>query len=343
MNRRFVAALAGLCGVVIGAASASAQQYPTSQYPGYPAANVSDNGQAGYGGGYSAAPDAAGEPVRRRYENNQANAQPYPPTSQGRGDAYSPPPRPDMAMTNASAGYPQDRGYPQGSAYPQGNGYPQGGVAPAREAAIQPGPQPMESRDPLPRPPETVGSIPSQSAGSPASDAAAGASDDQSGAEKQLPAKFQRTLVDFQTHEPVGTIIIDTGHTYLYLVMPRGKALRYGIGVGREGFTWAGEQRISRMAEWPDWHPPAEMIDRQPYLPRFMAGGPANPLGARAMYLGNTLYRIHGTNEPSTIGTYVSSGCVRLINADVEDLFQRVRVGTRVIVLSKNASLASVH
>jgi lipoprotein-anchoring transpeptidase ErfK/SrfK len=140
-------------------------------------------------------------------------------------------------------------------------------------------------------------------------------------------------LVDFGTKEPAGTIIIDTSNTYLYLVLGGGKALRYGIGVGREGFTWAGTERVSRMSEWPDWHPPAEMIDRQPYLPRFMAGGPGNPLGARALYLGKTLYRIHGTNQPSTIGTFVSSGCIRLLNEDIEDLFSRVQVGTRVVVL----------
>ena len=109
--------------------------------------------------------------------------------------------------------------------------------------------------------------------------------------------------------------------------------MRYGIGVGREGFTWAGTERISRMKEWPDWFPPAEMIERQPYLPRMMAGGPGNPLGARALYLGHTLYRIHGTNQPSTIGQYVSSGCIRLLNEDIEDLFSRVQVGTRVVVL----------
>jgi lipoprotein-anchoring transpeptidase ErfK/SrfK len=116
-------------------------------------------------------------------------------------------------------------------------------------------------------------------------------------------------------------------------VLGNNKAMRYGIGVGREGFTWTGTERISRMKEWPDWFPPKEMIDRQPYLPRFMAGGDTNPLGARAMYLGNTLYRIHGTNQPSTIGTFVSSGCIRLTNEDVADLYSRVSVGTRVVVL----------
>ena len=111
-------------------------------------------------------------------------------------------------------------------------------------------------------------------------------------------------------------------------MLGHGKAMRYGIGVGREGFTWTGTERVSRMKEWPDWFPPAEMIERQPYLPRMMAGGPGNPLGARALYLGNTLYRIHGTNQPSTIGQIVSSGCIRLLNEDIEDLFSRVQVGT---------------
>ena len=148
-----------------------------------------------------------------------------------------------------------------------------------------------------------------------------------------LPPQFQRQLVDYPTTEPAGTIVIDTPHTFLYLMLGNGKALRYGIGVGREGFTWSGTERISRMTEWPDWHPPKEMIERQPYLPRFMAGGETNPLGARALYLGNTLYRIHGTNQPSTIGHFVSSGCIRLTNEDVADLYSRVNLGTRVVVL----------
>jgi lipoprotein-anchoring transpeptidase ErfK/SrfK len=151
--------------------------------------------------------------------------------------------------------------------------------------------------------------------------------------DKELSPQLRRQLVEYRTREPAGTIIIDTPNTYLYLVLGNGQAMRYGIGVGREGFTWSGTQRIARMSEWPDWHPPAEMIERQPYLPRFMAGGPGNPLGARALYLGNTLYRIHGTNQPSTIGTFVSSGCIRLLNADIEDLYGRITVGTRVVVL----------
>jgi len=157
----------------------------------------------------------------------------------------------------------------------------------------------------------------------------------------ELPPRFHRTLVDYPTLEPAGTIIIDTPNTYLYLAIGHGKAIRYGIGVGREGFTWSGTERISRMKEWPDWLPPKQMIQRQPYLPRFMAGGETNPLGARAMYLGNTEYRIHGTNQPSTIGTFVSSGCIRLTNEDVEDLYSRVTVGTRAIVLPAANTAAS--
>ena len=150
---------------------------------------------------------------------------------------------------------------------------------------------------------------------------------------KELPPQFKRQVVPYATKEPAGTLIIDTNATYLYYVQGDGNAIRYGIGVGREGFTWAGAEKVSRMAEWPDWHPPAEMIERQPYLPRFMAGGDGNPLGARALYLGKTIYRIHGTNQPSTIGKFVSSGCIRMLNDDVEDLYTRVKVGTRVVVL----------
>jgi lipoprotein-anchoring transpeptidase ErfK/SrfK len=152
-----------------------------------------------------------------------------------------------------------------------------------------------------------------------------------------VPERLRRAIVSFDTREAPGTIIIDTGNTALYYVLGQGRAIRYGVGVGREGFTWSGVQTISRKAEWPDWHPPAEMIARQPYLPRFVAGGPGNPLGARAMYLGSSVYRIHGTNDPSTIGKFVSSGCIRLTNEDVTDLFSRVDVGTKVVVLPKNS------
>ncbi len=149
----------------------------------------------------------------------------------------------------------------------------------------------------------------------------------------ELAPNLRRQEVAFATKEPAGTLIVDTPNTYLYYVLGGGRAIRYGVRVGRDGFTWTGVQKITRKAEWPDWHPPPEMIDRQPYLPRFMAGGPGNPLGARAMYLGNTVYRIHGTNQPSTIGKFVSSGCIGMLNEDVSDLFDRVKVGTRVVVL----------
>jgi len=152
-----------------------------------------------------------------------------------------------------------------------------------------------------------------------------------------LPDRLRKQIVSFDRNEPAGTIVIDTGNTYLYYVLGNGRAIRYGVGVGRQGFTWAGVQSVSRKAEWPDWHPPAEMIARQPYLPRFVAGGPGNPLGARAMYLGSSEYRIHGTNDPTTIGKFVSSGCIRMTNEDVTDLFSRVNVGAKVVVLPKNA------
>ena len=149
----------------------------------------------------------------------------------------------------------------------------------------------------------------------------------------ELPARLRRQVVSYSTREAPGTVIIDTPNTYLYLVLGNGQAMRYGIGIGRDGFTWSGTQTITRKSEWPAWTPPPEMIARQPYLPRHMAGGPGNPLGARAMYLGGTIYRIHGTNAPETIGTRVSSGCLRLTNEDVSDLYSRVSVGTKVIVL----------
>jgi lipoprotein-anchoring transpeptidase ErfK/SrfK len=153
----------------------------------------------------------------------------------------------------------------------------------------------------------------------------------------QLAPNLRRQEVAFVTKEPAGTIVVDTPNTYLYYVLGGGRAIRYGVRVGRDGFTWTGVQKIRKKTEWPDWFPPSEMIERQPYLPRFMAGGPGNPLGARAMYLGSTVYRIHGTNQPSTIGKFVSSGCIGMLNEDVSDLFDRVKVGTRVVVLPGGA------
>lgn len=157
-----------------------------------------------------------------------------------------------------------------------------------------------------------------------------------------LSANLQRQVVDYPTKIAAGTVIIDTDQTYLYYVLGNGKAIRYGIGVGRDGFRWSGKQSVTRKAEWPDWIPPQEMIERQPYLPGWMAGGEGNPLGARAIYLGNTVYRIHGTDMPSTIGQKVSSGCIRMLNADVIDLYNRVEVGTKIVVLPNHNDVARI-
>ena len=148
-----------------------------------------------------------------------------------------------------------------------------------------------------------------------------------------VPPEFMRTEVAYASREKPGTLVVDTPSKYLYLVQGNGRAMRYGIGVGRPGFAWAGVKTISRKAEWPDWTPPLEMIKRRPDLPAHMEGGPGNPLGARALYLGSSLYRIHGTNEPWTIGQNVSSGCIRMMNEDVTDLYGRVGVGTKVVVM----------
>jgi len=156
-------------------------------------------------------------------------------------------------------------------------------------------------------------------------------------AEEQLDVAFERQPVFYRTTEPPGTIVISTSQRFLYLVQGNNRAIRYGIGVGRVGFQWSGVHRISRKKEWPDWTPPPEMIARQPYLPRWMAGGPGNPLGARALYIGKTVYRIHGTNQPQTIGHAVSSGCFRLTNPDIIDLFPRVPIGTKVVVQHASA------
>jgi lipoprotein-anchoring transpeptidase ErfK/SrfK len=158
---------------------------------------------------------------------------------------------------------------------------------------------------------------------------------------RDVRSDLRRQIVGFRTSETPGTIVVDTPNTYLYFILPGGKAVRYGIGVGRKGFTWSGVKSIERKAEWPDWTPPPEMIQRQPYLPRFVAGGPSNPLGARAMYLSGSVYRIHGTNAPDSIGEEVSSGCIRMLNEDVIDLYNRVQVGTKVVVLPMNGRMAN--
>ena len=181
------------------------------------------------------------------------------------------------------------------------------------------------------RPPQTQLARPD---GSPAASPRLQSAPDDENGNQQLPARFQRQIVTFPSHEAPGTIIIDTANTFLYYLLGNGRAIRYGIGVGREGFTWSGVKSVARKAEWPDWYPPAQMIVRQPYLPRMVAGGPGNPLGARAIYIGGTEFRIHGTNDPTSIGKQASSGCIRLINDDVIDLYNRVTLGAKVIVLS---------
>jgi lipoprotein-anchoring transpeptidase ErfK/SrfK len=312
-------------------AGAAAQFYPLP-----PASNASAP--------YPADNDRPPLPIEpSRPENDQVNAIPdnpsivrseaLPPPSQERpglrqlpllGPLLSPfDPNASTSAQRPAENQPQ-QAYPGQQAYPQPAYQPQ---TPVQQGNLQQNYPPQNYPQPA-RPPAGINANQSATVASLPPD-----DQPEEGDPKELPENLRKQLVDYQTTEPVGTIIIDTPNTYLYLVMPNGKALRYGIGVGREGFTWAGRERISRMSEWPDWHPPAEMIERQPYLPRFMAGGPGNPLGARALYLGKTLYRIHGTNQPSTIGTFVSSGCIRLLNEDIEDLYGRVNVGTRVVVL----------
>jgi lipoprotein-anchoring transpeptidase ErfK/SrfK len=320
-----------------------AQAYPAPQaYPppqGYrpPVADADDNQLY----------DLQGRPLPPAAVGPQATepAAPAPRYGQG-GPAY-----PDEAAAPAPPGVyrdPPQQGYrelpPQGShGYePAGAGTrPYYGSPNPNSPSAATGPyEPDATRPPLPISPGQIGAGQGEpnAAGTVPADPRTMAAfppevRPETGPKKQLPPQFRRTLVDYSTKEPAGTIIIDTPNTYLYLVLGQGKALRYGIGVGREGFTWSGAERVTRVAEWPDWTPPEEMIVRQPYLPRFMAGGETNPLGARALYLGKTIYRIHGTNQPSTIGTFVSSGCIRLTNDDVTDLYTRVKVGTRVVVL----------
>ena len=261
-------------------------------------------GHAGYPDEAVPPPPAYRDPPQQGYREQQA-PQGYEPAAPGTRPYYGSP-NPSYSAPAAGTPYEPDAARPP---LPITPGYP--GAAQGEPAASG-GATSVDPRNMAAFPPEVR---------------------PETGPKKQLPPQFRRTLVDYYTKEPAGTIIVDTPNTYLYLVLGNGKALRYGIGVGREGFTWAGAEKVSKMAEWPDWNPPEEMIARQPYLPRFMAGGEGSPLGARALYLGNTLYRIHGTNQPSTIGTFVSSGCIRLTNEDVTDLYTRVKVGTRVVVL----------
>ncbi len=322
-----------LAAAAIPAASAQAQYYsgpPVYQSapppPGYrgappPGAYRNDNGPDFFADDDDDAP--AVQPQPQRLPPRYSQSGPYAPQYNRAGAPSRILPYPEEADATA----PQ----PPGPATP--NGQP-----PAYGHQLDTAPRGPNDPDAL-RPPGSIGvqQGAQQATPKPVSPAVTAAlpPEDQpeDGQPKELPPNLKKQMVDYPTDQPAGTIIVDTPHTYLYLVLGSGKAIRYGIGVGREGFTWAGTERVSKMSEWPDWHPPPEMIDRQPYLPRFMAGGPGNPLGARALYLGKTLYRIHGTNQPSTIGQTVSSGCIRLINGDIEDLFSRVQVGSRVVVL----------
>lgn len=303
---------------------------------------------------------------------SQAQAQTYPPYSVGPSTAQRAP-APDFDLLDDDNAPPPVRRprvspgpilSPDDPRYGAPNPYPPGGSASAQPGARNPGggfiypesdqraqqpypqasqpqPYPQAGNDPN-RPPAAVGSTGSAGGNASAPNASATKAsvmalpdDDQpeTGTPKELPSHLRRQEVDYPTKEAPGTIIVDTANTQLYYVLGGGRAIRYGIRVGRDGFRWDGMQKITRKVEWPDWHPPTEMIERQPYLPRFMAGGPGNPLGARALYLGSTVYRIHGTNQPSTIGKRVSSGCFGLLNEDVEDLYDRVKVGTKVVVL----------
>jgi lipoprotein-anchoring transpeptidase ErfK/SrfK len=299
-STRFVVVAFALAGFV---GPAAAQNYPTPSYSSAPLPAPGANGLAApYGQPAPVYRNATAAPPCDPCENASVGGPfvPYPGRfSSNGGDDLAPQPMPDVGG---------------GPLRPPAN---VGGYSPDVTGSIQ---APMDA---APAPTVSHGSV----AGLPPED------QPETGPRRELPAQFRRQVVNYQTVEPPGTIIIDTPHTYLFLVLGNGQAMRYGIGVGREGFTWTGTERVSRMKEWPDWFPPKEMIDRQPYLPRFMAGGDTNPLGARALYLGNTLYRIHGTNQPSTIGTFVSSGCIRLTNDDISDLYTRVSVGTRVVVL----------
>ena len=331
MIRRFGLYLLALPVVAaIPAVTAQAQSYPPPPpyYRGAPPPGVYQDRLPPPG---SWAEDDDDAPVTRRSQRRPQYSQNPP--------QYLPqnPQEPQPGAPSRILPYEADSGAPPppGFATPDGRP-PYGHQLDAQPPIANAPPASRDDRDVILRPPGAIGSGPSVSPQPlPPSAASALPPEDQPevGQPKELPANLKKQLVDYPSKEPAGTIVVDTPNTYLYLVLGGGRAIRYGIGVGREGFTWTGTERVSKMSEWPDWHPPSEMIERQPYLPRFMAGGPGNPLGARALYLGKTLYRIHGTNQPSTIGTTVSSGCIRLINEDVEDLFSRVQVGTRVVVL----------
>ncbi|MGE3645813.1 MAG: L,D-transpeptidase family protein [Beijerinckiaceae bacterium] len=241
---------------------------------------------------------------------------------------------PESAPTVAHRAAPRQR-YASSSRGQYGGGFIELLMTGSAGPDVRPAPAPVQRR-PAWRPQEYRSHIPASAA--PAQRTVRQASIDQvpdfrRGLSSVLDPKYERQEVAYSAKHGAGTIVVDTPNRFLYLVLGNGRAMRYGIGVGRPGFEWSGVKRVTRKAEWPDWRPPSEMLKRRPDLPAFMPGGPSNPLGARAMYLGSSLYRIHGTNEPETIGTNVSSGCIRLLNRHVIDLYGRVRVGTKVIVI----------
>lgn len=339
MIKHFLTICAAATVAAAGTSLAQAQNYPVQQAPSYGAPTEYRPGDR--------------TPNFDSLEDDEdATPQALPPPGPaGAPPVYSAAPQQGPVMSPDDPRYGRPAGAPPvySAAPPQGPvmspddpRYGRPASPPAVIYADRPGQAP--SNDGM-RPPEAVGGPASGAVSPPAATGADGRpmsvaslppEEQPDAAPAQLPPNLRRQEVAFQTKEPAGTIVVDTPNTYLYYVLGNGRAIRYGVRVGRDGFTWTGVQKITRKAEWPDWHPPPEMIERQPYLPRFMAGGEGNPLGARAMYLGSTVYRIHGTNQPSTIGKFVSSGCIGMLNEDVSDLFDRVKVGTRVVVMPGN-------
>lgn len=355
MTRQLLTIFATVALAGSASTAAFAQGYPSSS-PGYNTA-----APAPYPGGYPSDGRPSAMPDFDSLDDGEDD--------RGRGAVALSPPgavmSPDDPRYGRPAGQPvySGREVPQGPVMspddprygrPYGYGAPASGQAPMQQPAPTQayGSQGYQGQGNAMRPPEGVGQSGQGMANAPAENrpmtvAGLPPEDQPDVGETPLPSHLRRQEVDFASKEPAGTIVVDTSNTYLYLILGNGRAMRYGVRVGRDGFTWNGTQKITRKAEWPDWHPPSEMIERQPYLPRFMAGGPGNPMGARAMYLGSTVYRIHGTNQPSTIGKFVSSGCIGMLNDDAADLYDRVKVGTRVVVLPgsgpKNASTASAQ
>ncbi|WP_245263248.1 L,D-transpeptidase [Azorhizobium doebereinerae] len=279
-------------------------------------------------GGYATAPAAQGAGQTASYGQPQPGQQQIYIQGPNGGQPVAVAPQGSAPGYNPRTGYMPPQSYEQQQAS-------RGQANPSAGYVVQPQPGSVQAAQGGVQPPAGVYS-PNAAVVPGTAEAPSGPRIEDVDPSEPVPDRFRRQTVDYVTSQPAGTIVIDTPNTYLYYVMGGGKAIRYGIGVGRDGFTWAGTEKITRKAEWADWRPPAEMIQRQPYLPRFMAGGPGNPLGARTLYLGGTVYRIHGTNEPQTIGKFVSSGCFRMLNNDVEDLFDRVNVGTKVVILPKS-------